>query len=432
MPMHTWMTQLYNHILPGMGAPGALGIDTAFGNRFLHQITIPGTHDAGCYISRYTPASPFSQTQELTIAAQLMHGIRYFDLRPRYYWSRTRWVDEWWIHHGGVAYTGGRINNGTQAGEEGILQEIAEFLHNRHNDQELVILNFSHFYNFDPQRHLSFVELIEDFLWDFLLPHTQVGTNIQATSYHQLLTGLTPARPVGRARPASLPAVPVGGYGAGPRSRVLIIYDGALDDDPIPGLTGPGLNLPNRLGFWVLDPKYPAAAPVGGGYPLGNEMRLFDQYANSADLEVMRSDQLNKLGNRTGRVFTYQAWSPPIRWNNNPPGGVPGTLHLLSWTLTPQRSGGFPVNAARNTTNPALEPLLTQSHVGTSRWPLNIVRPYDPQLDPMINIIYVDVSDSLQYTAAGQPWTNFDMPVALAMYLNHYIAAAPWDNWGNW
>ena len=433
MPMHTWMTELYGLIPPGTGAPGALGINTAFGDRCLHQITIPGTHDAGCYLSHNTLTSPFSQTQELTIAAQLMHGIRYFDLRPRYYWSITRWADEWWIHHGGMVYTGGRINNGIYAGEEGILHEIAQFLHDRRNDQELVILNFSHFYNFTAaDAHSRFIELIEDFLWDFLVPHTQAATNIGVTSYAALLTGVTPGRPEGRHRPASLPNIPVGGYGDEPRSRVLVIYDGALDDDPIPGLTALPLDVPNRPGFWVLDPKYPAAVPGGFVYPVGNEMRLFDQYANSADLETMRSDQLNKLGNRAGKVFTNRPWSPPARWNNNPPGGVPSTLHLLSWTLTPQSSGGRPINAARNTTNPALEPLLTQGWSGSARWPLTAVRTYDPQLDPMINIIYVDVSNSLQYTVVGQPWTGFDMPVALAMYLNRYIAAVPWNNWGNW
>lgn len=423
MPMNNWMTELYNVIVPGAGAPGALGINTAFGDRLLNQLVIPGTHDAGCYLAHNNPASYMSQTQDLTIAQQLDHGIRYFDLRPSGYWSVTQWSWEYWTYHG-PAYFGGRLDTAA-----GILQEIAQFMHDHRADQELVILNFSHYRFFNQNTHTDFINLIQDYLWDFLVPHTQNGINIGATIYNNLLTGPAPIRP--RPAPASLPAVPHGGYGAGPRSRVLVVYDGALDQDreaiPLAG----GASIVHKHGFWILDPKYPAAG-IGAGalYPGANTLRLFDQYAGSGNLDTMRTDQLTKLSHRAGIPYTTRPWAPVANWNANAAGGVANTMHLFSWTLTPQPRS--PVNVARETTNPALLPLFNHPQLSADRWPITERRMYNPQLDPMMNILYVDVPNSHQQASPGHLWDNYDMPVALAMYLNRHIAAAPWDDWANW
>ena len=431
MPMNNWMTELYNLIAPGTGGPGVLGINTAFGDRLLHQLVIPGTHDAGCYLNHHNPVSYMSQTQDLTIAQQLDHGIRYLDLRPARYWAITRRRWEYWTYHGPSntnlpTYYGGRLDTAA-----GILQEIAQFMHDHRGDQELVILNFSHYRGFDQNVHADFINLIQDYLWDFLVPHTQNGINIGATTYNNLLIEPedTPIPDRPRDAPASLPAAPHGGYGAGPRSRVLVVYDGALDQDrePIP-LAG-NASIVRKHGFWILDPKYPAAG-IGAGalYPGPNTLKLFDQYAGSGNLDTMRTDQLTKLTYRAGLPYTRAPWAPAANWNANAVSGVANTMHLFSWTLTPQPKS--PVNVARETTNPALAPLFNRPQIAPS-WPTIGRRMYDPQLDPMMNIIYVDVPNSHQRASLGQ-WNNYDMPVALSMYLNRYIAVAPWDDWANW
>ena len=70
-----WMTDLFYD--PALeGAP--LG---PFRNRSLHQITLPGTHDSGCYRDQRI-SNVYSATQTQDIFQQLAGGVRYFDLRP--------------------------------------------------------------------------------------------------------------------------------------------------------------------------------------------------------------------------------------------------------------------------------------------------------------------------------------------------------------
>ncbi len=49
-------------------------------NAYIHQVSIPGTHDAGT--GNGTNMDSFARTQDLSIAAQFEAGIRAFDLRP--------------------------------------------------------------------------------------------------------------------------------------------------------------------------------------------------------------------------------------------------------------------------------------------------------------------------------------------------------------
>ncbi|KVN36185.1 hypothetical protein WJ63_02445 [Burkholderia pyrrocinia] len=80
-----WMTQLFANYLQ---------------NRPLSAITIPGTHDSGCYVNSMRLAR-MARTQTADMAAQLAGGIRYFDLRPAIARNGT-----YWTYHG-VPYWGG-------------------------------------------------------------------------------------------------------------------------------------------------------------------------------------------------------------------------------------------------------------------------------------------------------------------------------------
>lgn len=367
-----WMTNVFNQV------PG-------FPNRALSEITIPGTHDAGCYVERWYNAQ--SKTQLLTIGEQLNAGIRYFDIRP---WFTN---NQFWTYHG-PAYTGGRLD-----GANGILSDVANFMNARAPaDRELVILNISHFHSFNNAAHAALILAIQNALNNHLIPYTQAQTNLFGTAYATLLTNNAVAQT---------------------RSRVAILYDGALDTAVEPYVNAN--NLP--AGFFKLSPKYAPANPIF----------LFDQYANSGATVTMQNDQLNKLQNRNNYAYTQQAWGAAAgNWNANAVNGTANTMHLFSWTLTPQ-PWSDPITAAATSSNPALLPLFQGNNWGGA------IRPYDPTLDQKINIVYVDNFASLPVASDGHhtaqvinqngnncPRNGLSVPVALAEYLNRYPV------WGGW
>lgn len=105
-------------------------------NRTLRHIVMPGSHDAG--MSTFNPGTvgasfPNTQTQYLDFYQQLMHGARYFDLRPVI--SDGQWVAG---HYSEVAdvWLGG---NGQSIGD--IIKQINDFTRNY---KELIIINLSH------------------------------------------------------------------------------------------------------------------------------------------------------------------------------------------------------------------------------------------------------------------------------------------------
>jgi len=57
------------------------------------RLSIPGTHDSG---AQYEPVSGTAKTQDLSIADQLLAGVRFLDIRCRHY------QDAFVIHHGSV------------------------------------------------------------------------------------------------------------------------------------------------------------------------------------------------------------------------------------------------------------------------------------------------------------------------------------------
>lgn len=378
--MPTWMTTLWN---AGIG----------FNLRPLTQITIPGTHDAGCTTNNW--GAYFARTQTQTIQQQLAGGIRYFDIRP--YRSVSAGNSTFWTYHGN--YWGEQIDG---VGN-GILFDLANFMNGLlPGDRELVILNISHFSNFNDDAHRLLICKIYRALQNHLVPHTQAGINLFNATYTNLLTD-----------------------GAGTtRSRVAIIYDGALDQGREHYLTVPANLADLPPGFFVLSPKYNAPA---------NQIFLFDRYAGKCWLADgvlttgMRTDQLDKLRNRQNYAQQYSA--PAANWAANAVGGVASTLHLFSWTLTPQYCGNSPLTEAQNQSNPALLPLFSNATAGWAGGGGN----YDPAADFKINILYVDDYDSLQYNnPLGSPCNGWAMPVAIAYRLNDGAGpgSPPWPaNW---
>lgn len=382
-----WMTDLFYD--PALeGAP--LG---PFQNRSLHQITLPGTHDSGCYRDQRI-SNVYSATQTQDIFQQLAGGVRYFDLRP------CARGTEFWTYHGQF-YWGGELT-----GADGILQQIKDYFDSlAPTDRELVILNVSHFYKFTNLLHANLVAAIQATLGPYLVEYTQSNIDLCNCPYWQLLSTPTIANgpPPGAVAGAVL------------RSRVLVLYDGALDTPQEAYVMGlPFTAPPNGIpGFFVVAPKY--AAPA-------NPIELFDQYSNLGRVEDgyvlsgIRTDQLNKLRNRQNFAYTTQPFNPG-NWTANAVGGVAGTLHLLSWTLTPQFSltltGTWdPLEAAQQIANP----LLLNLFCGANRGWTGVC--YNAAADPQINIIYVDDYDSTKHHNAGSPWNGMAIPVAIAARMN--------------
>lgn len=365
-----WMTNLFNNLAP-------------FRTRPLSQITLPGTHDSGCYVDRMTNLLSRTQTQD--IAGQLAGGIRYFDIRPR------RASDgRFWTYHG-PAYWGGPLD-----GEGGILQQVAGFMAElAPTDRELAILNVAHFKSFSAEDHVALIEQIVATLGDHLLPHTQAQINLFGAPLVELLTAADEQV----------------------ASRVAVLYDGALDEDIEAYVRDNEL----PAGFFKVSPKY---------QPDANRIFLFDQYADRRHVEDglvysgIRSDQLAKLRTRQNYAFSKKAWAAEAgNWTANAVGGVADTLHLFSWTLTPQKALGDPLEAAQTEANPALEGVFTSNIWGEPG------RAYDPTLHPKINIVYVDDYGSERHRHPGCPLDGMALPVAIAARLNVYADDLPFSPW---
>jgi hypothetical protein len=374
-----WMTQLFANYLQ---------------NRPLRAITIPGTHDSGCYVDSMTWGR-VARTQVANMAAQLAGGIRYFDLRPAI--ARD---GSYWTYHG--PYWGDSFNN--------ILQAIVTyFTNNPGANRELVILNISHFNGtWTNDMHVRFIDYLRNALGDRLVQYNQnsttVGNNINLfnANYQQLLTN-----------PDDQSV----------RSRVAILYDGAMDQDRAAYLSNAALTLPR--GFFLIN-KYQINQA-------GNSLTLFDQYSNASDVDTMMTRQYRKLTQRNDRVIAPAQFG--VNYAANPAGGAPGTLHLFSWTCTywVRSATTTIVDRAASDVNPRLKRFFVRD-------PLNPVPSwsYHPELDAKINIIYTDhfASATSNNFGGGHPdqaLGQIAMPVALAAKLNKYGAGAQaWSGWEGW
>lgn len=373
-----WMTDLFYDPQLDQDVRGA------FADRPLHEICMPGTHDSGCYANYMLSLNILSRTQTMNVAAQLAGGIRYFDIRPCFYGQQI------YTYHGPLFY-GDRID-----GDEGILAQVRNFMESlAPTDAELVILNVAHFYKFNQERHEALIGAIIEKLGNFLVPDNQGGVDLFNSRYRRLLTGQD-----------------------GTRSRVAIIYDGALDENREPYITT-RLQRDGYLptGFFTVSPKYVI--------PEGQRIYLFDIYSNKTAVDDtwlygtgMRPDQRRKLDHRSEFPYTTKPWGnelAPNQWSDDAPRGVNGTLHVLSWTLTPQRLLGEPISYAKEYANPALLGFLA-----AKEWAGAAGQPgyYDALYNPQINIVYVDAFESVVHANPGSPWHGMAQPVAIAARIN--------------
>jgi hypothetical protein len=211
-------------------------------NRTLKHIAMPGSHDAG--MTTFNPGTvganyANTQTQYLNFYQQLMHGSRYFDLRPVV--SNGEWVAG---HYSEIGDAGVWLGGNGQSIKD-IIQQVNDFTKDH---KELVIINLSHTLDTDN----DYKELSQD-QWNKLFD-TLKGLNNRFTVDNPGNTDFSNS---------------VLGDFITDRASVFIVAQ-------LPG----GISLGNYAneGFFSQD-----------NFP------FYDSYSNSNDYNDMKNDQLDKV-----------------------------------------------------------------------------------------------------------------------------------------
>ena len=123
----------------------------------LRDLIIPGTHDSACYDMKFPLAISWTQTQSETFQNQLLDGIRYFDLRTEYVkgsQDKFHFVHNTWL---------------TTMTVSQFLQLVKIFVSSY---QEVIILDFNHFYSFNATIHDELIALIVKSMGNDMAPIT--------------------------------------------------------------------------------------------------------------------------------------------------------------------------------------------------------------------------------------------------------------------
>ncbi|XP_030384337.1 PI-PLC X domain-containing protein 1 [Scaptodrosophila lebanonensis] len=105
------------------------------GNKRLRDLFIPGTHDSGSYRPNFDPllrenlVTKYSLTQDDDIRGQLMHGVRYLDIRVGYYRASH---EKFFIYHGITK----------QRPLQEVINQVRDFVH---ETNEIVIFGLKEF-----------------------------------------------------------------------------------------------------------------------------------------------------------------------------------------------------------------------------------------------------------------------------------------------
>ena len=302
-------------------------------DKTLNQIIIPGSHDAGMSTTQHCEFASEcnTKTQHNNIGQQLSDGARYFDVRPVLDWG------------GDTFYTGHfAIHAGSAMGCEGetladVLTEVKTFVNS--NPNEVVFLKFSHCYK------LSHVA-----------DKTEECGNSSTTNAYvaQVKSALGPMMYKCADRKCLWTAT-LGQIRNSGANVVALFGDGDVSD------------------------------PSKGVFNFNNDVAIYDNYADSNNLDTMMNDQLGKL------------MTPGNHYPNN-------LMYLLSWTLTmdthdAENSGS---GATKSITEMAEEAITT---LIPKIWGMTSSGEITNSLLP--NILYTDIVD--QFSAR------------LAILLNNYF-----------
>jgi hypothetical protein len=236
------------------------------GSRTLREICIPGTHDAG--MSALNSGTAFAYTcnvitQTNAVLGQLQNGSRYFDIRPVI--SAGQYVTG---HYSEISEL-----NSWQGGNGQSIQSIINDVNTfTASNNELVVLYLSH--DLDTDLGNSSYAAFTQSQWNSLLQMLQQGLNHLYTD-----------APIG----ADLTTLTLNSFIGGNSPAVVVVVDASASGITLGSFAGEGFYLP-------------------ANFPVYNE------YADTNNLDSMISDQLSKMAaQRTNPEASY---------------------FLLSWTLT--------------------------------------------------------------------------------------------------
>ncbi len=229
------------------------------GNIPLKNLTLPASHDAAMYLGGLS-FSTFGKTQSLNIYEQLKYGIRYFDLRPG--------VDNGIlsIYHGSVL---GPLL-------EEVLDNVKRYMEENHN--ELIILKFSHYKNFNMESFKQLVECIDSKIGKWLFDYDDQDK--------QRLSDYPLAKFTDNNTKGKVIVVCDGLYPVEFKARGILVYRDWDSENVHEG-----------------------------------DFIVFDEYSNTISFEKMWEDQIKK----------YMKFEGNCKNNSN----VICDFFLLSWTLTP-------------------------------------------------------------------------------------------------
>jgi len=275
----------------------------------LRHLCMPGSHDAG--MSVYTSGTAFTHacntlTQVTGILGQLQYGARYFDIRP--------------VISGGQYYTGhygnvSQLDSWQGANGQSIASIISDVNTYTAANAELVILNLSHDLNTD-LGNSSYAPFTQN-EWNALFAQLQGINHLYVSSA------------------SDLSILPLNDFIGSKQAAVVVVVETSGID----------------LGSYA-----------GKGFYAYSAFNVYNQYANSNDVDQMATDQLTKL-----------------RQQRTSPDSAP---FLLSWTLT--QDGTQASTCVLGTANS----ILTLASIANPQVYLQLPGACTAQSYP--NIIYID------------------------------------------
>lgn len=296
----------------------------------VNELTMPGSHDAGMSkASKCTGGGEpaWAITQLHSIGGQLARGTRYFDIRPFLY--KTDGDNQ-------IIYTAHYSAVGGCYGEslDDILDEVKSFLTNA-GKGETVFLKVSHTQSHTPDSgdiKKTVTKLFKDKL-DKLLLTLPKGSNTD----------------LGKTKLKAL---------AGKAVAVFDIADD-YDDQAEKGI----------LNYADCDTGDGKLCGLPKGFDRG--LLVYDVYANNADFDTMRDDQLGKMQKRGGYGNQF--------------------LFLLSWTLTGE-VGNFDIRALSARNNPQLPYYLAK--IKNADYTVKDSKNPQSGKAAMPEIVYIDFGDA--------------------------------------
>ena len=244
---------------------------STIGDLTLREICMPGSHNAGMSVSRYSTKLGLDKVvlcQSRSVAEQLAYGVRYFDIRP--------------IGRGPEFETGHYSKNDTfgwqgasgQTMDE-IVKQINAFTRENH---EVIILNVTHSYQADSD--VGFRDLHERDWGDLF--------NSSFDRLESLYHASSPDVDLSRVKIRELTQ-------DGKKAAVIV-----------------------RFGWNGGNPKY--GDRLGKGYFLSHNLPIYDEYADKNDPDQLMDDQFGKLQRERGGKAPHDGQMFCIGWALTPKG----------------------------------------------------------------------------------------------------------------